>query len=102
MSDVLLHESRTTLAELLERAAAGDRVTVVREDGAAFEFDARAVDVGEAEQKQLSARLAELDRIAAGRVIPKSTAWDSVDAVRWARGWTDEEIVAARRDEGRG
>lgn len=105
MSEVLLHEGRATLSELLERAAAGDRVTVVREDGAAFEFDVRPVAKDEklddaTVQRQLAA-LAKLREMLAedSREEPLP---DAVDDVRRNRGWTEDEIRAARKAEGRG
>ncbi len=104
MSEVLLHEGRATLSDLLERAAAGDRVTVVREDGAAFEFDARPVAseplLDDATVQRQLAALAELRSMLAQDRRPGPLP-DAVDDVRRNRGWTEDEISAARKWEGR-
>jgi antitoxin (DNA-binding transcriptional repressor) of toxin-antitoxin stability system len=103
MSEVLLHEGRATLSELLERAAAGDRVTVVREDGAAFEFDVRpVVQESTVDEATIQRRLAALARLRELRAQdPQTDLPDAVDDVRRNRGWTEEEITAARIAEGR-
>lgn len=104
MSETTFTEHDGTLRGVPNRVVAGDRVVVVREDGAAFEVTAKPFERPAVTPRLGGTLLEELAWIEMRREDrgSASATSDAVDDVRRVRGWTEEEVLEARRDEGRG